>query len=188
MKYSILRRSHARDSHESTLCAPRSTSILSCVMLLATSLQTAMAGVVGTQCWINGKLVGGFPAGYACPGTGGGGSSGTSSSSVNSAMYGGLYQLGYAFGQWLFGSDSDPETERQKQQMMAELQRRQAEAERQHREEEARRLAAMYNRLLATLKLSGLPNLQLKEISSPGSGSKLKLGDSGNVQTGIKGL
>ncbi len=32
----------------------------------------AIAGVVGTQCWINGKLVGGFPPGYVCPGTGGG--------------------------------------------------------------------------------------------------------------------
>ena len=29
--------------------------------------------VGGTQCWINGTLVGGFPPGYNCPSQGGGG-------------------------------------------------------------------------------------------------------------------
>lgn len=159
------------------------------LLLMVASPLPVMAGVVGTQCWINGKLVGGFPAGYTCPGTGGGGSSGGSSSpAVSPELYGGFYQLGYQFGQWLFGGGSDPQAELQKQQMMAELQRRQAEAERQHQEEEARRLAAMYNRLVATLKLSGLPNLQLKEIGGKGSDLKLKLGDSGDGQAGIKGL
>ncbi len=103
-------------------------------------------------------------------------------------MYNGFYQLGYQFGQWLFGSGSNPQAELQKQQMMAELQRRQAEAERQHREEEARRVAGMYNRLVASLKLSGLPNLQLKEIASNSPVLKLKLGDSADGQAGIKGL
>jgi tetratricopeptide (TPR) repeat protein len=31
----------------------------------------AFGDVAGTQCWINGKLTGGFPPGYVCPGTGG---------------------------------------------------------------------------------------------------------------------
>jgi hypothetical protein len=107
-------------------------------------------------------------------------------------MYNGLnqagYQLGYALGRWLFSSNSNPQAELQKQQMMAELQRRQAEAERQHREEEARQLAAMYNRLSATLKLSGLPNLQLKDVAGNSPGLTLKLGDSTGGQAGIKGL
>ncbi|MFI5105908.1 MAG: hypothetical protein ACHP79_13370, partial [Terriglobales bacterium] len=76
----------------------------------------------------------------------------------------------------------------QKRLMMQELQRRQAEAEQQHREEEARRLAEMYNRLASTLKLSGLPNLQMKEIANNGPGLRLKLGDNADGQAGIKGL
>jgi len=103
-------------------------------------------------------------------------------------LYGASYNLGYALGRWLFGSGSDPQAERQRQQMMAELQRRQAEAERHHREEEARRLAAMYDRLAATLKRSGLPDLKMKETSGNGSGLKLKIGDSAGGQAGIKGL
>jgi hypothetical protein len=148
------------------------------------------AGV--TQCWINGTLT---PVkGSTCPSTGnsGGSTSGGSSSSVNSAAYSGLnqagYQLGYALGQWLFGSGTNPQAELQKRLMMEELRRRQAEAEREHREEEARRLAEMYNRLSATLKLSGLPNPQMKDIASNGSGLRLKIGDSADGQAGIKGL
>jgi hypothetical protein len=159
------------------------------LLLMGATPPQVLAGVVGTQCWIDGKLVGGFPAGYTCPGTGGGRSSGGGvSSNLDSSTYNGFYQLGYQFGQWLVGSGSNPQADLQKQQMMAELQRRQAEAERQHQEEEARRLAAMYNRLTATLKLSGLPNLQLKEILNKNTGLKLKLGDGGNDQAGIKGL
>ncbi|MFA7399508.1 MAG: hypothetical protein WCZ98_03395 [Sideroxydans sp.] len=161
--------------------------LLVLLLMVATPSQV-LAGVVGTQCWVDGKLVGGFPAGYTCPGTGGGRSGGGGSSSLDSSTYNGFYQLGYQFGQWLVGSGSNPQAELQKQQMMAELQRRQAEAERQHQEEEARRLAAMYNRLTATLKLSGLPNLQLKEGPNKNTGLKLKLGDGGNGQAGIKGL
>jgi len=141
------------------------------------------AGV--TQCWINGVLT---PVkGSTCPSSGGG----SGSSGGNSAAYSGLnqagYQLGYALGQWLFHSGSNPQAELQRQQMMEELRRRQAEAERQHREEEARRLAEMYNRLAATLKLSGLPNLQLKNVGS-NPDLKLKLGDSTDGHAGIKGL
>ncbi len=116
------------------------------------------------------------------------GATGGNSSAANSQMYNGFYQLGYQFGRWLFSSNSNPQAELQRQQMMEELQRRQAEAERLHREEEARRLAAMYNRLLATLKLNGLPNLQLKEVGSNNPGLRLKLGDSPDGHVGIKGL
>jgi len=98
-----------------------------------------------------------------------------------------FYQLGVQFRRWIFGSHSDPQAELQKRQMMEELQRRQAEAERQHREEEARRLAEMYNRLARTLKLGGLPNLQLKEMGSNRPGLQLKLGDA-SQGFGIQGL
>jgi hypothetical protein len=131
--------------------------------------------VVGTQCWINGTLVGGFPAGYTCPST-----SNSSSSSANSQYYGAIsqagYQLGYAFGRWLFGGGSNRQQQLQQQQMMEELARREAEAERRHQLEEARRITAMYNRLYASLKLSGLPDLRLKGVSG-GPGLTLKLGD-----------
>ena len=168
------------------------SAILAVFLLVLTSASAQAQGsgrVVGTQCWINGKLVGGFPPGYTCPGTSGrsSGSTGTSSRS-NPAVYGGFYQLGYAFGQWLMGSDSDPQAELQRRQMMEELQRRQAEAERQRQEEAARRLAEMYNRLKATLKLSGLPNLQLKGMETGGPGLKLKLGDGDGGHTGVNGL
>jgi hypothetical protein len=160
------------------------------LVLASASAQAQGSGrVVGTQCWINGKLVGGFPPGYTCPSTSGRSSGSTGSSSrSNPAVYGGFYQLGYAFGQWLMGSDSNPQAELQRRQMMEELQRRQAEAERQRQEEAARRLAEMYNRLKATLKLSGLPNLQLKEMETGGQGLKLKLGDGDGGHAGVNGL
>jgi hypothetical protein len=119
------------------------------------------------------------------------GSAGGSSSGSGYNRYQAAYQLGYAFGQWLSGSGSNQQAElqrQQQQQMMEELRRRQAEAERQHREEEARRLAAIYNRLLAKLKLSGLPNLQMKDLENKGTGLNLKLGDNATGQAGIKGL
>jgi len=118
----------------------------------------------------------------------GGNSAGNAYGGLNQAGYQLGYQLGYALGRWLFGSNSNPQAELQKQQMMEELQRRQAEAERLHQEEEARRLAAMYNRLAATLKLNGLPNLQLKEVGGNNPGLRLKLGDSPDGHVGIKGL
>jgi hypothetical protein len=80
------------------------------------------------------------------------------------------------FFQMLFSSD--PQADAQKQQMMQELQLRQAEAEQQHNIEEAQRLAAICNRLQASLKLAGLPELQMK--SAGGGGLQLKLSDSGS--------
>jgi hypothetical protein len=90
-----------------------------------------------------------------------------------------------SFFQMLFSTDSTADA--QKQQMMAELQLRQAAAEKQHNIEEAQRLAAICNRLQASLKLAGLPELQMK--STGGGGLQLKLGDGGSSgHAGIRGL
>jgi len=89
-----------------------------------------------------------------------------------------------SFFQMLFSNDSQADA--QKQQMMAELQQRQAAAEQQHNIEEAQRLAAICNRLQATLKLTGLPELQLK--NGGGGGLQLKLGDSDSGHAGVRGL
>jgi hypothetical protein len=109
-------------------------------------------------------------------------------------MYNGFYQLGYNFGRWLFGgggsnTNAADEALRQQQEhlMMAEVRRREEEAARLHQEEEARRLAAMYNRLASTLKLSGLPHLELKTSGIPVGGLQLKMGDSAQGY-GIQGL
>jgi hypothetical protein len=137
------------------------------------------------QCYINGTWV---TVKGNCPATGGGSSPGVN---PNNGFYQLGNQLGNAIGElffgWLRSPNSNPQAELQKQQMMEELRRREEEAARQHREEEARRLAAMYNRLAATLKLTGLPYLQLKPIASNGPGLKLKLGDSSQGY-GIQGL
>ena len=169
----------------------QSSLLVAFVLVLASASAQAQGSgrVVGTQCWINGKLVGGFPPGYACPSTSGRSSGSTGSSSrSNPAVYGGFYQLGYAFGQWLMGSDSNPQAELQRRLMMEELQRRQAEAERQRQEEAARRLAEMYNRLKTNLKLSGLPDLKMKGIETGSQGLKLKLGDGDGGHAGVNGL
>ena len=91
-----------------------------------------------------------------------------------------------SFFQMLFSNDSKADA--QKQQMMQELQQRQAEALQQHNLEEAQRLAAICNRLQASLKLAGLPELQMK--SAGGGGLQLKLGDDGSSSghAGIRGL
>jgi hypothetical protein len=101
-------------------------------------------------------------------------------------VYNGFYQLGYQFGQWLFGGGSNSQAAAQQrvleQQMMAEIARRQAEAQRLHQEEEARQLAEMYNRLAYTLKHRELPDLQTKERPGSGPGLQLKLRDSATAQ------
>ncbi len=132
------------------------------------------------------EQVGGNPS---CVGANGGGGGGG-----NSGAYNGFYQLGYNFGRWLFsggGSNTNAADEalrqQQQQQMMEELRRREEEAARLHQEEEAQRLAAMYNRLAGTLKLSGLPHLTLKTSGIASGGLQLKMGD--NAQGyGIPGL
>jgi hypothetical protein len=91
-----------------------------------------------------------------------------------------------AFVNMLFSNDS--QANEQKQKMMAELQARQAEAERQKQLEEAMRLAAICSRLQATLKLSGLPQLQLKTGTQGNGGLSLKLGDSNDGYGGVQGL
>jgi hypothetical protein len=152
----------------------------------------AQAQVQGTwggvsQCWNGTQWV---TVQGNCPSTSS--SSGSGSSAGNSAVYNGFYQLGYNFGRWLFGgggSNAADEAlrEQQQQQMMEEIRRREAEAERLHQEEEARRLAAIYNRLQSTLKLSGLPHLELKTSGIPVGGLQLKMGDSAQGY-GIPGL
>jgi hypothetical protein len=132
------------------------------------------------------EQVSGNPACVGANGSGGGGG--------NPELYNGFYQLGYRFGCWLgggCGSNTNAADEalrqQQQQQMMEELRRREEEAARQHQEEEARRLAAMYNRLAGTLKLSGLPHLELKVSGIPAGGLQLKMGDSAQGY-GIPGL
>jgi hypothetical protein len=146
------------------------------------------AGV--SQCWNGREWV---TVRGNCPTTGGGGSS--PGVDPNNGFYQLGYQFGNAIGQLFFGWLHTPSSnaadealrQQQQQQMMAELRRRQEEAERQHREEEALRLAAMYNRLASTLKLVGLPHLQLKSSGTAVGGLQLKLGD--NAQGyGIPGL
>jgi hypothetical protein len=83
---------------------------------------------------------------------------------------------------------NDSQANAKKQLMMAELQARQAEAERQKQHEEAMRLAAICARLQATLKLSGLPQLQLKTDAEGPQGLRLKLGDSDDGHVGVPGL
>jgi len=74
---------------------------------------------------------------------------------------------------------NDSQADAQKQLMMQELQLRQAAAEKQHNIEEAQRLAAICNRLQASLKLAGLPALKMKGDDG-GGGLQLKLSDSGS--------
>jgi hypothetical protein len=97
-------------------------------------------------------------------------------------------------GQQIFGSflqmlfSSDDGAEAQKQLMMAELEKRKAEALRQNQIEEAKRLEAICNRLEASLKLYGVPDLKIKSASSSGD-LQLKLGDgSSSGHAGIRGL
>ncbi|MFI5168488.1 MAG: hypothetical protein ACHQQS_17930 [Thermoanaerobaculales bacterium] len=82
----------------------------------------------------------------------------------------------------LFGSDHA--TEARQQAMMEELERQRIEAERQHKVEEARRLSEILARLGRTLKLNGLPDLQLKKSWSGVDGLQLKLGDSTDEHIG----
>ncbi len=144
-----------------------------------TQVQGKFAGV--SQCWNGSSWV--TVQGNCSSASAGGG---TSPSSANSVVYNGFYQLGYQFGQWLFGGGSNSQATAQQrvleQQMMAEIARRQAEAQRLHQEEEARRLAEMYNRLAYTLKHRELPDLQTKERPGSGPGLQLKLRDSAAAQ------
>jgi hypothetical protein len=101
---------------------------------------------------------------------------------IQQQVFGAVVQ---SFFQMFFSND--PKADVQKQLMMQELQIRQAAAEKQHNIEEAQRLAAICNRLQASLKLAGLPELPMK--STGGAGLQLKLGDGGGSgHAGIRGL
>ena len=114
-------------------------------------------------------------------------SAGSSSSSVNMNAVIGQQVIG-SFLQMLFSSDNGAEA--QKQLMMAELEKRKEEALRLNQIEEAKRLEAICNRLEATLKLHGLPDLKLKNGASASGELHLKMGDSDSSSghAGIRGL
>ena len=121
--------------------------------------------------------------GQPCNGVSRPGSTSQHSMSTSSTVSGAIAStLADSFFQLLFSNDSQANA--QKQKMLAELAQRQAEAERQHKIEEAKRLAAICDQLRATLKLTGLPDLQLKSdgATSGGGGLQLKLGDGDSYQ------
>ena len=114
--------------------------------------------------------------GIPCPGSRTGSGSSSHSGNMNSVIQQELAgALAESFFKLLFSSDAKAAA--QKQQMMEELARRQAEAERLHKVEEAKRLQAICNRLVATLKLSGVPDLRLKDDGPSIGGLHLKLGE-----------
>ena len=120
--------------------------------------------------------------GVPCPGSSV--SSGSSVRPLNMNTVIGQQVIG-SFLQMLFSSDDGAEA--QKQLMMAELEKRKAEALRQNQIEEAKRLEAICNRLEASLKLYGVPDLKIKSASSSGD-LQLKLGDSGSSNGGHAGI
>jgi hypothetical protein len=137
----------------------------------------ALAGVVGTQCWINGKLVGGFPPGYVCPGTGGGSGSSPAPS----------FEPAPAF-------DFEAERQRQEEERLreeeAERQRqREIEAERKRVEEEARKRQEEFERrkqeALKGMKGIDQSTFGLKGTDSGSFGLK-DIGDSGAGGLGLK--
>jgi hypothetical protein len=93
--------------------------------------------------------------------------SGSGANSAYSSFQAG-FQLGQLLHQLLFPA-ADPAAQARQQQMMLELRRRQQEAELLHKQQEAQQLQDIYNRLSATLKLEGLPHLELK-LSDSASG------------------
>jgi hypothetical protein len=162
-------------------------SIYLTLMLIVASPGLVMAQIAGsfagsTQCYENGRWV---TERGNCPASGGG--SGAGGNYANTQLQQAIQQATTNFITWLLNGGQSPQQVAQRQQMLAELQRRQVEAARLHREEEARRLAEMYNRLTATLKLNGLPNLQLKNSGTSVGGLQMKLGDS-TQGYGIPGL
>ena len=162
-----------------------------CLLFFATIAARAQPGVQG-KCV--GEIIPGQTQLGSCNSSGNTPTSGPSA--VNSAVGNASYQAGYAIGaaftKWLLSPNSDSnaaqkQQQLQKQQMMEVIRLRQQEAERQHQAEEAKRLAEMYNRLASTLKLEGLPQLQLKTSSVADGGLQLKLGNSSQANT-IPGL
>ena len=126
--------------------------------------------------------------GVPCPGSSVSSGSSVRPINMNNAIRDQVFtSLAGSFLQMLFSSDNGAEA--QKQLMMAELEKRKAEALRQNQIEEAKRLEAICNRLEASLKLYGVPDLKMKSASSSGD-LQLKLGDgsSSGGHAGIRGL
>ncbi len=133
----------------------------------------------------------------AVPGNNCGGSS--SSSTESSGSYSRPVNMNTAIRDQVFSSvagnflqmlfSSDDQADAQKQQMMVEMQKREEEALRLNKIAEAKQLAEICNRLEASLKLYGGPDLKLKSSASASSDLQLKLGDSNsNGHVGIRGL
>ena len=126
--------------------------------------------------------------GVPCPGSSVSSGSSVRPINMNNAIRDQVFtSLAGSFLQMLFSSDNGAEA--QKKLMMAELEKRKAEALRQNQIEEAKRLEAICNRLEASLKLYGVPDLKMKSASSSGD-LQLKLGDgsSSGGHAGIRGL
>jgi len=133
----------------------------------------ALADVVGTQCWINGKLVGGFPPGYVCPGTGVGSGSSPPPSFEPSPAFNFEAERQRQEEERL----REEEAERQKQREI-EAERKRVEEETRKRQEEFERrkqeaLRSMKGITEGELGLKGSDSgvLGLKDIGEPdGSG------------------
>lgn len=139
----------------------------------------AVAGYVGPQCWINGKLVGGFPPGYVCPGTGGGSGSSPAPSLEPAPAF-----------------DFEAERQRQEEERLreeeAERQRqREIEAERKRVEEEARKRQEEFERRKQEA-LESLKGIAEGELGLKGSDSGLvglkDIGDPGARGSGLKDI
>lgn len=156
------------------------------VLLLMVSMFSVMPSYAQRVPGVSGPTCVPVP-GMPCPGSSASSGSSRGSSSISSAMRDQLSsEVADIFVRWFLNNDAKAAA--QKQQMMEELEHRKAEAQRQHNFEEAQRLEAICNRLSATLKLSGLPGLQLKGAGASAGGLQLKLGGDGDGHVGIKGL
>jgi hypothetical protein len=125
--------------------------------------------------------------GIPCPSSSVSSGSSARSTNLNEAISQQIFSsLAGSFLQMLFSSDDKADA--QKKQMMAELEKRKLEALRLNQIDEANKLEAICNRLEATLKLYGVPDLKLKNGASS-SNLQLKMGDgSGSGHAGIRGL
>ncbi len=167
-------------------------SLCLALLLIAASSFTATAQVPGTAvgcgCYC-GKMVPPPCSEAACKTACGWPGGSSSSSSASSTL---MQQAFTNFFSSLLQSNA--EAAERRRQMMEELERRRIEAERlrleaerQHRLEEARRLREMIERLSRTLKLTGLPDLQMK-LSAFAGPLQLKFGDSNEDHVGIQNL
>lgn len=137
----------------------------------------AVADVAGTQCWIDGKLEGGFPPGYVCPGTGGG----DRGSSPPSYDYEAEHQ------RQLEAERQRLEDERQRQ-IEAERQKQRELDEQRKREEEARKKRDEFerNKQEALRSMKGIAEGELGLKGGEAGELGLKGTDSGPAGLGLR--